>query len=225
MGRQRKDLFISEINLMIDYCFYSFNQFNEVLHRMDDEKDYDLDYFWYHAQTFITYAANLSKLLWATKNHNEKTNDFLNRKKFRDDLRKEVGVLESSILKDKKLRNRFEHIDEDIDFFKENIVISRSFGPSTQIISIDNQGYDLSKEKQFRHYNPYTTTLHLYGQAMNLQVLYDEIKLLSEKVTEYEKRENKMFHFSPRRSGLRSAVPTINQSTKQAESRRDSDET
>lgn len=203
MDEQKTRLFVSEINLMLDYCFFSFNQFNKVLKQIDTKEDYDLECFWYYSQTFITYAANLSKLLWASRNKNEKNEEFRKRKEFRDSLRQVLGISDKSILKNKKLRNRFEHLDEDLDTFKSGIVMSKNFGSVTGLINIAGEDYDLSKEKQLRHYDQYTRTLYLYGEKMNLQELYNEIKELSEKVAAYEEANDELFYPITQQSGLR----------------------
>lgn len=215
MDDRRVKLFIDEINLMIDYCFYSFNQMNKVLISIDRGEKFDRDYFWYYSQTFITYAANISKLLWPTKNRNETSKEFSLRKEFRNELRDLLGVERNILLNDKKLRNRFEHLDENLDNFKENVIFSKNFGPVTGLIQMDGKDYNLSKQKQLRHYDPYSKTLYLYGEKMNIQDLYNEIKSLSEKVAEFEKRGNEIFHSNSQQSRLRSVVPIDNQSAEQ----------
>lgn len=204
MDNQKEQLFLSEINIMLDFCFHSFHKMNENLIRMSNNEYFDTDYFWYYSQDFITYAANLSKLLWASKNRNEDSKEFKKRKEFRDSLRLVLGISDKSILKNKKLRNRFEHLDENLDDFESSIIMSKNIGPVTGLINVAGKDYDVSKEKQLRHYDQYTRILYLYGEKMNLQELYNEIKSLSEKVDKYEAERNGNFYPVPRRSELRS---------------------
>jgi len=171
---------------------------------MDDNADFEIDLFWFYSQTFINYAANLSKLLWATKISKETHEEFQNRKKLRDQIRKSIGISENSILKDKKLRNRFEHIDEDIDIFNGSLVMQRNFGPSEGFINLGGKEYDALKEKTFRHYDPYQAVLGLYGKNTNLQDLYNEIKMISERVIEFEEKSS--VYPSSKRSRLRTIM-------------------
>lgn len=204
MDNQKEQLFLSEINIMLDFCFHSFHKMNETLIKMSNNEEFDKDYFWYYSQNFIAYAANLSKLLWASKNRNENREEFRERIFFRDSLRLALGVSDKSILKDKKLRNRFEHLDEDLDGFKSSIVMSKNIGPVTGLINVAGENYDISKEKQLRHYDQYTRILYLYGEKMNLQELYNEIKSLSEKVDKYEEERSGALYPVSQRSRLRS---------------------
>lgn len=81
--------------------------------------------------------------------------------------------------------------------------MSKNFGSVTGLMNIAGEDYDLSKEKQLQHYDQYTRTLYLYGEKMNLQELYNEIKELSEKVAAYEEANDELFYPITQQSGLR----------------------
>jgi hypothetical protein len=61
--------------------------------------------FWYSTQTFLSATANVSKLLWGT--HRQAAAD-------RKELRRELRVSDDSPLRNRRLRDHFEHFDERI---------------------------------------------------------------------------------------------------------------
>jgi hypothetical protein len=62
---------------------------------------------WYHAQAFVIAAAMISKLLWGTTGRP------------RTELLEVLGVDDGSPLKNRAVRNSFEHIDERLERFLE----------------------------------------------------------------------------------------------------------
>lgn len=70
------------------------------------------DRFWYAVQSFLTAAAMVSKLLWGVN---------ATKSAARSALRADLGVSDGSVLKDRALRNTFEHFDERLEqFFDEH---------------------------------------------------------------------------------------------------------
>jgi hypothetical protein len=65
--------------------------------------------FWMSLQTFLTFAGNVSKLLWPVKKANKRGAD----------LRRELGV-DGLALECRELRNHLEHFDERIDVWLES---------------------------------------------------------------------------------------------------------
>src|SRR5947209_2090962 len=87
-----------------------------VLSQQIREHDYwlETDRFWYSVQALLVAVANVSKLLWP-----ESTNKRNSDKRNKEDaarLRKLLEVSDTSPLKSKRMRNRFEHFDEWLEY-------------------------------------------------------------------------------------------------------------
>lgn len=92
------------------------------------------DRFWTAMQTFLGACATISKLCWpsCTKWKGESPEDVRFRIERGQELRQSLGLTESSPLKDKEVRNSFEHIDERLDVWARHspkrMLMSRCIG-------------------------------------------------------------------------------------------------
>jgi hypothetical protein len=88
----------------MEHMVFSQQNIPEPSYRLETER------FWYSVQALLLATANVSKLLWPDEtNHRNKD------KRNREDaemLRKSLALSDISPLRNKKMRNRFEHFDE-----------------------------------------------------------------------------------------------------------------
>lgn len=110
------------------------------------------------------------------------------RKNERIVLREKLDVNEKSILKKRYLRNALEHIDEKLEEFTKTPqrILNKNFGPVRGIFQVDNDIYDISKEKNLRHYDYNEKMYYFYGNSVNLEELYKGILQLKESIEKYE---------------------------------------
>ena len=122
----------TDMNSLYLYIFQSevYHQCTFALMRFDDFnaacKNQNMEKFWYGIQSFLNSTTNVSKLLWdgkpVCKKKNESDKDFEIQEKQRNAilerrkaLRESLEVSDNSLLKERTMRNNFEHLDERID--------------------------------------------------------------------------------------------------------------
>lgn len=107
---------------------------------------------WFALQGILVSAANISKLLWGTGRDPNRAKTEADRRK----LRLSIGVGYRSPLRDRELRNGFEHFDEKLDAWARSGqplgYIGRNVGPLT---ALRIAGTSMSRER-FGHYDPAT---------------------------------------------------------------------
>ncbi|WP_414838586.1 hypothetical protein [Carnobacterium sp. TMP28] len=186
MEKNRERLFIDELKTQIEFALLSVKEVNKFLTASDTEFPKDTTPFWFNAQNLIVYSGNISKILWGVNSKNEKINEI--RKKERKILRKKLGVSEESILKKRYLRNALEHIDEKLEDFtkKPQMIMNKNFGPVKGMVQIGESIYDVSKERNLRHYDQDEKMYYFYGESVNLEELYKGILQLDKNIKEYE---------------------------------------
>ncbi len=92
----------------------------QQLLRGEYDASFDSLRIWYSIQTFLSACANVSKLLWPklTPSKGETAEHVRRRRERGEQLRLTLGIVDDSPfseLKDKRLRNYFEHFDERLD--------------------------------------------------------------------------------------------------------------
>lgn len=191
MKKIREDLFVDELKTQLNFALISIKEINTFLNSLSENRTFNEDFFWYYAQNLIVYSGNISKILWGVY---PKGIDKLvknKRLKERKELREKIGVNENTVLRNRYLRNSLEHIDEKLEEFtkkESTIILNKNIGPILGMIQLGNDPYDISKEKNLRHYDQETKIFYFYGESINLQELYKDIIELKEQIRIYEKK-------------------------------------
>ena len=192
MKKKREDLFIDELKTQIEFALISIEGVNKFLTALDTgfPKEKETELFWYNAQNLIVYSGNISKILWGIYKKGEAYQNINRlRRAERKELRNKLNVNEQSVLKNRFLRNALEHIDEKLEDFTENdqfSVLNKNIGPVRNMIQYGDEIYDISKEKNLRHYDQNKKIFYFYGEHVNLEKLYKDIKALKISIEEYE---------------------------------------
>jgi hypothetical protein len=123
-----------------------------------------IQWTWYSLQNFLVAAANISKLLWGTKPAT---------KARRTRLRIALGVDDTFAIRDRNLRNDFEHFDERVEdkCTKTHIYIGRNVGPAGMIAIGD-------PDDHFQHYDPTTGQVTFWTHSVSVPAVLKEIELL-----------------------------------------------
>jgi hypothetical protein len=100
---------------------------------------------WFAIDALLTAAANISKLLWG------KNGAMAARRK---PLRDSLNVSDSSVLRDREIRNRFEHFDSDLETYLQG-------GPKAMgVRNVGSlQALQLAHADMFQHYDPSSTEI------------------------------------------------------------------
>jgi hypothetical protein len=189
-----QSVFLSELSKQCDFASYAMNFLRSALH--SGERD-STSLTFFAAHTFLTHAGNISKLLWPDKRTKNKWPNSYERGK---ELRRILVVHENSPLKDRTLRNHFEHYDSRIDewvfdsinrkhaqsvparYFYADSVITRARDVKRVITGLEI-------EDVMRHFDPETFTLSFRGERYNLLSTEKEIIELHKKISKFLERE------------------------------------
>lgn len=186
MEKNREELFIDELKTQVEFALISVKEVNKFLTALDTGFPEDATPFWFNAQNLIVYSGNLSKILWGVNSKDERLNKI--RKQERKILREKLGISEHSVLKKRYLRNALEHIDEKLEDFtkKPQMIMNKNFGPVRSMVQIGESIYDISNERNLRHYDQDEKMYYFYGESVNLEKLYKGILQLDKNIKEYE---------------------------------------
>ncbi|HHL3492496.1 TPA: hypothetical protein ACQ53F_001326 [Legionella pneumophila] len=136
--------------------------------------------FFREAEHFLHHAAAISFLLWPTKsNANVRATH----------LKTQLGIDETNILSNRKLRNHITHFDERIDTWTKNslghIVVDRNIGDMQKAIS------GVPTTAFLRNYNPQTLEYTFLNQSFNLQNILTAINDLSQSIQTYQSNQQR----------------------------------
>lgn len=143
-------------------CNFGVRAFRELQAAYDARSEWDLDYL-YPIQNLLVAAAIVSRILWPTKDkHAERGRT----------LRHCLEVADASPLKDRKIRDRLEHIDEKIEEWR------RRDGKTHMDAIVGSRGFraflvkmSYSEVSLFRHYDPSTYQFSFWGDTHDLSKL------------------------------------------------------
>lgn len=185
----QKELFeqlLNELKIQTNFSIISVNLLNEEFSKLghykpDSEADTNSKYmFWYSIQNYVVSLANISKLLFGVKGFSSKE-EWLKRKKERKLFREILNISNSTILKNKEMRNLLEHIDENIEKFilkEPNIVVDRNIGPSNMVMIGDKALFDedyynlrnyLTDKQEFWLFNKNFSIIETFPEILSLR--------------------------------------------------------
>jgi hypothetical protein len=119
---------------------------------------------WYAAQSLLSAAANVTKVLWGTKATGAA----------REPVRKTLGVTDGEIWQvARKIRNSFDHYDERIQEWNESGegLKVEGIGGRPKIVGHTNRA-------QWRNYDPRNDTLYFWDDALRLSDIEAEARRL-----------------------------------------------
>ena len=127
----------------------------------------EMNRFWYSAQSLLVAVANISKLLWPApprRRAGENTEAFEEFKKTQQanakSLRESLNIDDSSTLKNRKLRDHFEHFDERIARLPDS-------GFNYVDTNISTPGdMQINNAITMRNFNPRTSTIEYHGDIL-----------------------------------------------------------
>lgn len=154
-------IFQNEIQKQCEYAINSAMYMNDSLN--DLQKEHSGEQLWYFAQNFLTSTANVSKLLWGSKEEIKGS-----RKPLRDSLQ----ISDQSLVKSRAMRNHFEHYDERIESWasssqRRNYVDS-NIGPRNMIGGIDPSDF-------LRNFDTDLMAITFKGDTYEIQPIIDEL--------------------------------------------------
>lgn len=139
-----------------------------VLRARDDLEravvDEDSDAVWYALQALLIAAANISRLVWGSRRSEAEAERIEDERR---GLRESLRLNKRSPLYSRKVRNAFEHIDEELASHTGPYV-NRNIGPSEM--------WRVRGAKRFGHYDPETQLVTFYRESVNIGRIVAEVE-------------------------------------------------
>ncbi|MCK1248902.1 hypothetical protein MX059_09890 [Streptococcus uberis] len=187
-------MYVHELDNMTLNSLISFENAFYFLNEIEENKqDRSMPLFWYFIQTAVLYSGNVSKLLWPSYRKQkgkggkyyftEKHKDYINERFF---LRDTLQINEDSTVKNKRLRNSFEHIDERMEEHNFSLFADKNIGFSVMNFGISGISEEEQRKKLFRFYNSETSELIFYGESIIIKNLYEDMIDIREKVISWK---------------------------------------
>jgi len=156
-------------------CMISTVRFNYAMAHQDDCDPFD------HITALINHSAAVSRMFWPPGSPNKLSKA---RSKARGDyLRNSVGVEDDHSVRQRKLRDHFEHYDERLDEWAESSfnrsIILKMIG-SRELI----QGPYIGDGDIIHHFNPENRTYYFRGEAFNIQQIVDGVEDIGRKIVD-----------------------------------------
>lgn len=161
-------VYLQEIQTQCDFGIRSLR----YLYKIYSSENMDISEFWYHIQMFLTSTANVDKLLFGAK---EKY------KLHHKEIREKYNFPDLKFSVERKIRNSFDHIDENIvDWIKtskyHNLV-------SGSIMSKSAIGGDVNIDF-FKNFDPSTNILSFGDLEIDTEDTFNKLLKLSQHIDE-----------------------------------------
>lgn len=196
MKKQRFQFLLDETKLQTNFAIISINHFNVSYGNMNSlewlsEEQRNATYeFWYFLQNYVVSLGNISKILFGSFNPKDTPEKRMIRNKERRILRETIGIPDNIILRDKKMRNLLEHIDENIEKFTDsppNIISNRGIIPS-YAFNVNGENLFEHDINNLRNYLTDKNELILFGKKINISNSFSEVINLRDLVVIAEKK-------------------------------------
>lgn len=181
--------YLREINSLIEQSDIAYGMIFQTERQMKrhigtDQFGLERERIWMYITTFLVISGNISKLLFP--NPRKKDNPHYQRALNRgSQLRILLEVPENSILKNRVLRNLFEHCDEKLDAYfqspRKHTLIDKNIGDPTQWKGLEQKEF-------FRHLDPVNEKLIFLGEKYDLKAMKSDLESLNGRVCPKLKR-------------------------------------
>lgn len=162
-----RGVFLEELSHRCELCFAAVSDLNAAVASKGGR-----DLF-RPATEFICQAAMISKILWPPGNRDRKVRDRAIRRG--EALRAALEIEGDHPIKDRTLRDHFEHYDERLDAWAEESrnknIVRKMVGPRSAV-----GGDAIGDGDIIEHYDPATKKLAFRGEHFDMQVLADTVQ-------------------------------------------------
>lgn len=194
MESSKLRMYVHELDNMTFNSLVSFdNAFYRLKEMEEGRMEGNMDMFWYFIQTAILYSGNVSKLLWPSyrkkRGKDGKYSFTPEHKKYIKErliLRETLQINKNSTVKNKRLRNSFEHIDERMEEHNFILFADKNIGNSVMNINITGITEEEQRKKMFRFYNSETSELLFYGESIIIKDLYEDMIDIRNKIKAWQ---------------------------------------
>jgi len=169
-------VYLRELLAQCEYAVGAIQQMNEILKAHGSPSE-----FFREAADFLQHSSAVSRLLWPPGSANRAKKK--RAKKRGAHLRQTLKVDDTHVLRNRTLRDHFEHLDERLDDWAETSpnrnIVDNMIGPRTAI------GGDAIKDQDIiRMFDPSTKLIVFRGERFDVQSLVDGLTEIQGKATE-----------------------------------------
>jgi hypothetical protein len=158
--------FQDEIDTQCKLVLIGAEQLDWALKRVPRFDQDETAYVWYAIQGILVSSANISKCCWGAPFGGRPARERVERE--RTPLRRYLHVTNKSALRNRVVRNAFEHIDEPLATLRSgDRYVGRNIGPPT--------AFPRGTTKRFAHFNPGTGWVTIWGGRVKLDPLIREV--------------------------------------------------
>lgn len=170
MDERIENTFLTQLFVQCDTAIIFAADLKQAVQKKDDPR------IWCSVQGFLVSAANISKMLWPSESATSPVS-----KERGSRLRAILSVPDTSILRDKKFRNHFEHFDERLDKWAE----SQKTSPSGLIdgwVAYSKVNFETETVGLLRVFDATDFSLMFYGERYALEPVMKAVSQLQAKV-------------------------------------------
>lgn len=201
MKKIKFELLLDELKLQTNFSIISMkyleknldDKWNQYSLGNEDNRINNQYEFWYYLQNYVVALGNVSKLLFISRNPSESNSEYQKRKKDRDLFLRILEIDNNISLRNKKMRNILEHIDERIEEFskkEKNIIANKNIGPSTMILIGDKYLFEDDADN-LRNYLTDRKEFILFGRRFNLEVTFGEVIIIKNRIVTIQEKLDK----------------------------------
>lgn len=163
-------LYLPYIVEIVNQCGFALLAEQDIMRGISEDRD---EIKWYGIQNLLIAGAHISKILWPDKNKKKECRGV--------ELRKYLGIDCSSYkyLKDRNMRNHFEHIDERLDSWAE----SSKQHNFMDLCSSSMACPPIDSEDRLRIFDNTTWKVAFWKHDYELKLLLKDIKSLQNSIT------------------------------------------
>lgn len=177
MKKQEFELFLDELKLQVEFALFSAQNLARLKNQNFRGGQGWSNEFWYYLQNYVIELANVSKILFISKNSYEEEKAFKERKKKRDFFIRTLNIDNIDTIKDKQMRNALEHIDEKLEKFtkmEKQFIFNKIISPSNGIV-INGKPYLSDDTYQLRNYLIDLDVFILFGKRFDFKKTSSEL--------------------------------------------------
>ena len=161
-----------ELKKTIDITLVVINELDKTIESITEgDFSYNMKLAWHHINGILIYTNRISRTLWNRQNESRG-----------EDIRKKLKVDDDSPLhfSKRKVRDRFDHIDVEIDRFETGEL---SFAGDQNIGNINTFIGNRKAGDYFRHYDPTTKTIYFDNDIFEIVTIKGELTRIYDEIT------------------------------------------
>lgn len=177
MDKRIEQQFLSEISQQCEFALTAKDDLDQAIASMTQNFSVNMLRAWYSINAFLQAVGVISKILWPPRNKYDARGEH---------LRQLLNMDTNSTLSDRSVRNRIEHIDEQLDeHFKKGQGLSlRNMGDPNTFAG------NMSAADHFLFYDPSRKIIYFLGETIKLVEVCNELNSTRQVIRQLQQTQN-----------------------------------